>query len=365
MIEEIITLKKRILLTSQTEDNIKALQNYYIKNIKQDRPDIVLEYMSFYKFKNFKLMHYIIRASQMVKNYSAVVSDYTTSVFKKTENGVYMSHGYGTKSTPGKNELDNKKMMDIYKNIRTRIKNVVTLSERDSTYYLRSEELDKVAPANYMPLGLPRNDMLFDQEYVSTCREKFDSKHNTKGKKILVFCPTWRGYEIEKAFPINQEDWIKFDKFMGENNWKMIYRPHYLERLIDDKVFDNMKNIITMDFDEEMSTQSILAVSDMLLTDYSSIYVDYLVLNRPICFLPYDRVQYEEKRGLAIDFEKEEDTPGPKLTNIDDLIDYIKNGDNDKYIDIREAAQKNFYHYLDGNSCKRVWDLILSLVDKK
>ncbi|MBU3188442.1 CDP-glycerol glycerophosphotransferase family protein [Clostridium bowmanii] len=359
-------MKKRILLTSQTEDNIKALHNYYEKNIKQDRPDIVLEYKSFYKYKNNKILHYIIRAGQMVKNYSAVVSDYPNSVFKKTQNGIYMSHGYGTKKTPGNNEVHNKKMMNLYKGIRNRIKNVVTLSERDSTYFLRSTELDKDPLPNYMPLGLPRNDMLFDKKHISECRNKFDLKYDTKGKKILLFCPTWRGYEIEKDFPISKEDWIVFDKFMGENNWKMIYRPHYLERLLDDKIFENMKNILTMDFDEEMSTQSILAVSDMLLTDYSSIYVDYLVLNRPICFLPYDVVQYDKVRGLAIDFTNYLDTPGPKLKCVDDLINYIKDtADTDQYIAIREAAQKNFYHYLDGDSCKRVWNLILNLVDKK
>ncbi|MCJ7688897.1 MAG: CDP-glycerol glycerophosphotransferase family protein [Clostridiaceae bacterium] len=127
-----------------------------------------------------------------------------------------------------------------------------------------------------------------------------------------------------------------------------------------------MTNIVTIDFDEQMSTQSILAVTDILLTDYSSIYVDYLVLNRPICFLPYDKVQFDEERGLAIDFTNNLDTPGPKLECMDDLINYIKDTYNDdKYIDIRKAAQKNFYTYMDGNSCKRVWDLILSFVDKK
>jgi CDP-glycerol glycerophosphotransferase (TagB/SpsB family) len=358
-------LKKRILLTSQTEDNIKALYNYYEKHIKPTRNDIIVEYSSFYKYRNVKILHYIIRASQMLKNYSVVVSDYTTSVFGKARDGVFMSHGYGTKNTPGNNELDNEKVMDIYKGIRTKIKNVVTLSERDSTYFLRSEELDKVAYPNFMPLGLPRNDMLFDEEYIKLCRESFDSKHNTKGKNILLFCPTWRGYEIEKEFPFNEEDWLKLDKFMAENNWKMIYRPHYLERLIEDKVFENMKNIITMDFDEEMSTQSILAITNLLITDYSSIYVDFLVLNRPICFLPYDKVQYNEKRGLAIDFEKPEDTPGPKLEKMEELINYIKDIDNDKYIDVRKAAQKNFYTHLDGNSSKRVWDLILGFADRK
>jgi CDP-glycerol glycerophosphotransferase (TagB/SpsB family) len=359
-------LKKRVLLTSQTEDNIKALYNYYEKNIKKNRPDIIVEYSSFYKYRNIKILHYIIRASQMLKNYSVVVSDYTTSVFSKARNGVFMSHGYGTKNTPGNNELDNEKYMDVYKGIRNNIKNVVTLSDRDSTYFLRSTELDKNPLPNYMPLGLPRNDMLFDGEYISTCREKFDIKYNTKDKKILLFCPTWRGYKIEKEFPFTEEDWIRIDKFMGENNFKMIYRPHYLERLIDDKFFDNMKNIVTIDFDEQMSTQSILAVTDIMLTDYSSIYVDYLALNRPICFLPYDSVQYDEVRGLAIDFNNNLDTPGPKLECIDDLINYMRDTHNDdKYIDIRKAAQKNFYNYLDGNSCQRVWDLILGFVDKK
>jgi len=358
-------LKKRILLTSQTEDNIKALYNYYEKHIKDDRTDVIVEYSSFYKYN--KLLHYIIRGRQMLKKYPVVVSDYTTSVFWKAKNGVFMSHGYGTKSTPGNNEINNKTTMDIYKGLRTKIKNVVTLSERDSTYFLRSVELDKDPLPNYMPLGLPRNDMLFDEEYISACRNKFDLKYNTKGKKILLFCPTWRGYEIDKEFPITEVDWIKFDKFMGKNNWKMIYRPHYLERLLDDKIFANMKNIITIDFNEEMSTQSVLAVTDMVLTDYSSIYVDYLVLNRPICFLPYDAAQYDKERGLAIDFNKDIDTPGPKLKGIGDLINYVKevSSGDDKFAEIRKAAQKNFYCYLDGDSCKRVWNLILNLVDKK
>ena len=154
---------------------------------------------------------------------------------------------------------------------------------------------------------------------------------------------------------------------MEEKDWKMIYRPHPLERLVDDKTFGNMRNILIMDFKNEESTQSILAITDMLLTDYSSIYVDYLALNRPICFLPYDLVQYDKERGLAIDFRKDVDTPGPKLNDMDDLIDYVKNvslGD-DKFREIRKAAQRNFYQYLDGDSCKRVWEFILKLVDKK
>ncbi|MGH4139233.1 CDP-glycerol glycerophosphotransferase family protein [Clostridium sp.] len=359
-------MKKRILLTSQTEDNIKALYSYYEENIKKTRTDIIVEYSSFHKYKNNKFLYYKLRTSQMLKNYSVVVSDYTTSVFSKAQDGVFMSHGYGTKKTPGNSELNIKREMDLYKGIRTKIKNVVTLSERDSTYFLRSAELDKYPLPNYMPLGLPRNDMLFDEEYINTCRENFDLKHNTKGVKILLFCPTWRGFKIEKDFPILKEDWIKFDKFMGDNNWKMIYRPHPLERLIDDKIFDNMSNILTMNFDEEISTQKVLAITDMLLTDYSSIYVDYLVLDRPICFLPYDRLQYENERGLAIDFNRYSDTPGPKLQNIDDLINYINETKNqDQYIDIRKKAQKNFYQYLDGNSCKRVWSLILDLAYKK
>jgi len=358
-------LRKRILLTSQVEDNIKALYNYYEKNIRYSRPDIIVEYSSFYKYKKFKILHYILRANQMLKKYSVVVSDTTTSVFWKAKNGVFMSHGYGTKKSPGNNEIDNVEQMDLYAGIRTKIKNIVTLSDRDSTYFLRSKELDKNPLPDYMPLGLPRNDMLFDEKYVFECREDFDVKYNTCGKNIILFCPTWREYEIEKQFPFSQDDWIKFDEFMGSNDWKMIYRPHYLQRLLDDKIFENMNNVLTIKLEDELSTQRILAVADTLLTDYSSIYVDYLVLNRPICFLPYDIVQYDEIRGLAIDFNNDKDTPGPKLEKIDDLINYLKNGELDKYVDIRKAAQKNFYKYLDGNSSKRVWDLILSFVDEK
>lgn len=359
-------MKKRILLTSHTEDNIKALYDYYKKHIENSRKDIVVEYRSYYKYKDNKVLHYVIKIAELLKSYSIVVSDYTTKTFSKAENRIFMSHGYGTKKTPGNNELNNEKVMNVYKDIVTKIKNVVTLSERDSTYFLKSEKLDKLPSPNYIPLGLPRNDLLFDKEFIEKCRKEFDIKYGTKGKKILLFCPTWRGYKIENKFPIINEQWMKLDKFMGENNWKMIYRPHYLERLLDDKDFSEMENIVTIDFDKELSTQKLLTITDMLMTDYSSIYVDYLALNRPIAFLPYDREQYDKERGLAIDFDNNLDTPGPKLKNVDDLIDYMKDVEShDSYKNFRDLSRKQFYKYLDGDSCKRVWNLILQFIDEK
>jgi len=100
--------------------------------------------------------------------------------------------------------------------------------------------------------------------------------------------------------------------------------------------------------------------TDALITDYSSIYVDYLVLNKPIMFMPFDLELYIKERGLVISFDNLIETPGPKVSTIKDIVNYLKDIDDgkDKYKSTREAAQRLYYDHLDGDSCKKVWDFI-------
>jgi len=144
-----------------------------------------------------------------------------------------------------------------------------------------------------------------------------------------------------------------------------MYRPHYIESLIDRRMLSKFQHIVTVDADTVPDTQSLLAATDLLITDYSSIYVDYLILNKPIVFLPFDYERYTHHRGLVIDFDDSSDTPGEKISTVDDLLNYLEKAEDygDDYVESRTQARKRFFEYFDGKSCKRIWNFIREIVE--
>ena len=99
----------------------------------------------------------------------------------------------------------------------------------------------------------------------------------------------------------------------------------------------------------------LLPHTDLLITDYSSVYFDYLLLNRPIIFAPFDMESYQ-----AIDREFYEDyhlaTPGPKCRNWDEVIETIDNilRGNDPYAQSRIEKRHIYHSYFDTNNCQRI-----------
>lgn len=105
----------------------------------------------------------------------------------------------------------------------------------------------------------------------------------------------------------------------------------------------------------------------MIITDYSSIIVDFLILDKPIAFVAFDIERYNNYRGLVVDFHNDVQTPGPKIKRMEDLIGYLQEieDNKDSYGKFREEAKKYYFTYFDGKSCERVWKLIKNCIDKK
>jgi CDP-glycerol glycerophosphotransferase (TagB/SpsB family) len=99
----------------------------------------------------------------------------------------------------------------------------------------------------------------------------------------------------------------------------------------------------------------------MVITDYSSIIVDYLIMNKPIAFIPFDEKIYDDFRGLVVDFKNDIETPGPKINTMEQLISYVKDIENgkDDFNGWRIKAQEYYYTYFDNKSTERIWHLIL------
>lgn len=152
--------------------------------------------------------------------------------------------------------------------------------------------------------GQPRTDALFS--------EKAEIPALDKKSFNIIYAPTWRHYAEVKLFPFPDFDLSSLLEFLHDNNIHLYIRfhPAYEEGIPSEFLKDEMISLFSAkQFPEVMDY---INNFDALITDYSSIYLDYMLLERPILFLPYDLNEYEKQIGFTMDYEK--NTPGPKPT---------------------------------------------------
>lgn len=218
-------------------------------------------------------------------------------------------------------------------------------SERESMIraFRYSEEVFKI-------FGIPRNDIYFKPE-----------KRNTKKKTKIFYVPTFRDFTPTEFFPFSDFDKNELNDFLSNNNAEIIIKPHKRDstnkRLLN-IVKDNPNISIKTSVINDMDIQQMLLDCDILLTDYSSIFFDFLLLDRPIIYIPYDLEHYLEERGLLFDFD--EVTPGDKALTQKEFIQSLKeNIENpSKDHELRAAITQRFHQYNDGQASERLYNFI-------
>lgn len=231
----------------------------------------------------------------------------------------------------------------------------------------------------YEITGNPRTDTLM----LSNGRinlEKLLNK-NLENKKIIFNMPTFHihensgvvnGEKFDDSIKINRFDYIKFNKFLKENNAICISKVHHAEERLITKSMENLKleNLLFVsnkELDEKnLDLYEILNCADILITDYSSIYGDFVFMNKPCIFVNADIDKYREERGISLepyDFW----TAGPKVQTQNKLELEIGKylNENDDYKQKREELRDVFYKYKDDQSSLRVWDHIDTVLSKK
>ena len=141
---------------------------------------------------------------------------------------------------------------------------------------------------------------------------------------------------------------------MGDE-YILVLRLHpKIEKFFKDKIEVNQEYVDCSDFKNE---QELLLISDVLISDYSSVMIEFALLDKPIIFFTYDYDTYmSEDRGFYFDFK--ENVPGPVVYTTDELIAEIKNNDFDKN-KIFEFRKTQF-NATDGEASKRVVDFLLN-----
>lgn len=201
-------------------------------------------------------------------------------------------------------------------------------------------------------MGNPRNDCMF------VANDKIDPEIKGNAKKLIVWLPTYREYDNEFVVSLlNERGLSKLEKFLASKDVKIIIKLHPLQGATVERL--KYEHIIFLTQDRlqknDMTVYDLLRNADALITDYSSVYFDYLLLDRPIGFAIDDIETYSQKRGLIFDNPKEY-MPGPILSSIKDVESFINNvmENVDNYKEKRKDVNNKVNKYQDGNSAKRI-----------
>lgn len=212
-------------------------------------------------------------------------------------------------------------------------------------------EAFSVSEENVLPIGMPRTDKLFDEELKKSYRKNLYSKYpQLKNKKIVLYAPTFRG-NLYKGFHTVDFDAKRLIESLGEE-YVLLYKFH---PLLGDITLNDHDRIINMN---KESTYQLFCISDYLISDYSSIVFDYMILEKPILFYVPDLEEYMQDLGVYVDVKE---LGFPVCMNEDDLIENIKNYSISSKV--HQDNKNHFIEYQDGKSVERVIRFIELMIE--
>lgn len=219
-----------------------------------------------------------------------------------------------------------------------------------SDYLVKYEQKDLSYKVPVKVLGMPRNDALFDDIRMKS-EQWLD---NLQGKFIISYMPTHRKYGEGEPSPTIFIDNEEYQNWLRNNNAVVLIKqhPNMVSKLKDVKQSDVIIDITSLGIDPQVCIYH----SDILITDYSSVWMDYLLLKRPLVFYYYDDF---EKEDAGTHYSINEIKPGHFCYNEEELFELVKKAFLN-YDDFRpsERVVNMFHKYVDGQSCKRYFDEI-------
>lgn len=227
---------------------------------------------------------------------------------------------------------------------------------KDWDYFIATDELDGnviKSSTNYkgkiLELGAASMDLLNqnNQEKSKMIKKELGIKNNKK--KIVLYAPTFREKDLESNLVT-----VPIEKLRDLDEYIFLVRLHPLiENKVDKKIFS--KNIINVC--DYYDVSNLLLISDILISDYSSIIYEFAILNRPMILYAYDYDLYQKERGFYIDYFT---LPCPICYTQDELFECIKKQKYNlkKYQNQLKSFNNKYNKLNDGHATERIVNLI-------
>ncbi len=219
---------------------------------------------------------------------------------------------------------------------------------RENYLISTSEEVSAYYPATYnvpadhvLELGQARNDVFFDDSL-----EEGQLPEPFKKGKVILYMPTYRAYNVRQNGPESVGSSIDYEKLsamLRKYGYTFVVKQHRFNTGGKDrtKKYDNIVDISALNY--EVDPQMLLKYTDVLVTDYSSCYTDFLLLDRPVVFYCYDLEYYLSRWEFNFDYDYV--TPGPRAFYSDQLIAELEKllQGQDEYESERQRVKRVFY----------------------
>ncbi len=289
-------------------------------------------------------------ASLMAQSKFILVDDYEPLVYvlRLRENqhlvqvwhamGAFKRFGYG-RSSAEKNSLTHKNYTEA-----------IVSSPEISSIYAEAFGIDE---SKIKPVGTPRTDVFFDSNYVSVAKERLFSEYPLlRGKKICLFAPTFRGANVHDAeYPESFFDCKKFANALG-GDWAVIVKMHpFVKKPM--QIPESVSNRV-FDLSAEREINDILFITDVLVTDYSSVIFENAVIGNACVLYAPDLEQYTGSRGFYFDYA--DYSCGSVVQSFEELPRAVVQA---KPGEAQQKFRQRFVSLCDGNSSARFVKTIL------
>lgn len=218
-------------------------------------------------------------------------------------------------------------------------------SQKDKQYLAKSFMVDE---SIIEVTGLPRYDLLKStyplDEFLNAQKQQLE--RIKASKKLILYAPTFREHCESHLKQISHSEWHTLNDFMIANNSVLGVRPHPYDLKRSPELFESLSNIVWLGQDEFTESNLVLQYVDALIVDFSSIWIDYLLLDRPIIGFAKDFEHYRDnERGFAYDFSST--FPDIFVNNITDLISQLELPLSNGIQTQKYSAAKQLFHAYD------------------
>lgn len=346
-------------------DNARALYQYMIEKNFNNKYKIVWKvsdsnlFKEKYNVKNVKFVSNNGFFNGLILNYYIAKCKYFFFThphwlknWKKDQVVVHLSHGIPIKGSSG---VDLSNTFDY----------ILCSSERTKEWNCK---FWGAKHNQNIVLGAPRNDLLFENKNVISLllgSNEYD--------KVILCMPTFKQSKYwedsDEVIPYaiqgikNEEELKSLNNYLESNNSILLVKIHHLQKTdILTKV--KLSNIIYIEdkdlMGKDIQLYNLIGEVDALLTDYSSVYLDYILLDRPIGFLHADIHSYIKGRGFLV-YNYLDFMPGDKIYTVDDLFAFISKVKNgiDEYKIERKNVNEVVNTFRDNKNCERGFEYFI------
>ncbi len=314
-------------------------QKEYTKNYKD------IKNIKFIVKESNEYLYYLVKCKYIINN--ATFPAY----FTKKQNQIYINTWHGTPLKHMGFDIENN-IVGAQNTMKNFLSSdfIITPNSYTTVIFKKAFKLKNINDDAIVEVGYPRIDATFNTKKEEMLQYlKSVHNNNIDDSPILLYSPTWRGENVN-APDDNIEELIKTVNSLNKNtDYQVLLKVHPF-------IYEKAKSYSELNpylIDDNVDTNELLSIVDLLVTDYSSIFFDFLVTKKPIIFYIPDYEFYQQNRGLYLDINS---LPGPSIYDVKDLINTINNNNdlNKNYSNQYNSYFNKYASLNDGNVTKRV-----------